>query len=167
MTNAQYVALEKVLNLGYTACDECGAIAGRKVYAYEGSDLYHYTSDCQGKDYVAGTLDSALAYGLDACPICVTGTNDDAEQDQDTDLGDIIGGENNNNGSGDANVDTKAPANTNVYVDLSGDTSEFVYHSDDKCVSVGMTGGVGVTLEYALDHGYSPCNHCKPAASIE
>ena len=163
MANAQYVPLEKVLNLGYSACDECASIAGRKVYAYEGSTLYHYTSECQGKGYISGKLDSALAYGFEPCPICVTGTsNEDGETD--TDLGEIIGG---SEGNDDVTVDTKAPANTNVYVDLSGDTSEFVYHADDKCVNVGMTGGIGVTLEYALDHGYSPCNHCNPAASIE
>lgn len=156
MENAQYVTLEKVLNLGYKPCNVCAAVAGRKVYVYDGTSLYHYTSECQGKGYITGTLDSALAYGFDACPVCVTDTGV-----EDPDLGDILG-----TPDGD-NPEFTAPSNTTVYIDLSGDSNEFIYHADDRCVTAGMSGGIGVTLEYALDHGYSRCESCNPPYAVE
>ena len=171
MENAQYVALEKVLNLGYTACDECAAVANRKVYAYSGSKYYHYTSECQGSGYVSGKLDAALAYGLEACPVCVTGEGS-LEEGTDVDLGDLIGGEGTSSGttSGGEAAEGEAytaPANTNVYVDLTGDSNVFVYHASSKCSKTGMSGGTAVTLEYALDHGYSACDYCNPPYDIE
>ena len=151
MTNGQKITLEKALNLGFKPCPDCAALAGRTVYAQSGSNIYHLDADCAGAGCISGTLDKALAYGFKACPICVTGESGSA------DSGDV----------GDSGESSAAPASTRVYIDLSGDSSAFLYHVSSKCSESGMTNGTAVTLEYALDSGYSDCGYCNPPTRIE
>jgi len=144
MQNALYVPLEKALNYGYDPCPDCAAVGGRKVYGFAGSPYYHIESNCESGDHVTGTFDQALANGFKACPVCITG-------------------EKNNDGG----EDYSAPANSEVYVDLTGSSSAFLYHSGKKCSDAGMTSGTVVTLEYAIDHGYSDCGYCNPPTEID
>ncbi len=156
MNDALFVSLEKALNYGYEPCANCAALGGRKVYGFGGSPYYHINRDCEDRDYVSGTLDQALANGYTACPICI---NNDGEGNGNTGSSNSTG----NNG----NESYKAPANSEVYVDLTGDSSAFLYHSGKKCSDTGMTSGTMVTLEYAIEHGYSDCGHCNPPIGIE
>lgn len=150
MTDAKYITLETALNYGLTACPDCAKAAGRKVYSVPGSNTYHYDAAHAGSGAVSGTLAEALAYGLTPCKVCVTGENAN---------GGSTGGDTGGNG-------TSAPADTYVYIDLSGDSSAFLYHTSSKCSESGMTSGTKVTLEYALNHGYSDCGYCNPPTSI-
>lgn len=147
MTDAKNVTLEVALNYGYTACPDCAAAAAKKVYAVSGSKTYHYDASCAGSGAVSGTLAEALAYGLKPCPICVTGSSS--------------GGTEDNSGE-----DSSAPGDTTVYIDLSGDSSSYLYHTSSSCSEAGMKNGTAVTLKYALEHGYSDCGYCNPPTSI-
>ena len=69
---------------------------------------------------------------------------------------------------------SKAPVSTNhysasgdtkVYVDLDG-TYYFYYHNSSKCSDTHMSGGTGVTLEYAKEWGYLACPYCNPPTSV-
>lgn len=151
MTGGQKITLEKALNLGFKACPDCAAVAGRTVYAQKDSSIYHLDADCAGAGCISGTLDKALAYGFKACPVCVTGESGSADS----------------NGQGDGSETSSAPASTRVYIDLSGDSSAFLYHVSSKCAESGMKDGTAVTLEYALDSGYSDCGYCNPPTRIE
>ena len=143
----EYVTLEKALNYGKQACSTCSSTAGKKVYAVLGSKTYHYDADCAGPGATTGTLAEALAYGFKSCSICVTGKqpSDDPTSGEDYD----------------------APADTRVYVDLSGNSSALLYHTDSKCSDSGMSDGTAVTLEYALNHGLHACGYCNPPTSIQ
>ncbi len=151
MTGGQKITLEKALNLGFKACPDCAAVAGRTVYAQNGSSIYHLDADCAGAGCISGTLDKALAYGFKACPVCVTGESGGADS----------------GGEGDSSESNAASASTRVYIDLSGGSSAFLYHVSSKCADSGMTDGTAVTLEYALDSGYSDCGYCNPPTEIE
>ena len=158
MKDPVHVTLEKALNYGYEPCADCAALGGRKVYGFEGSPYYHTDRHCEDKDYVSGTLDQALANGYTACPVCINGESSGSNND---DSGSSTGN------SGSTGNGGSAPANSEVYVDLTGDSSAFLYHSNKKCSDVGMTSGTMVTLEYAIEHGYSDCGHCNPPSEID
>lgn len=146
ITGAKKVALETALNYGLTACPDCASFTAKKVYAVSGSNTFHYDASCAGSGAVSGKLAEALAYGMKPCAICVKGESaDDGEEE----------GE-----------DSTAPADTTVYIDLSGDSSSYLYHTSSECDDAGMTNGTGVTLQYALEHGYSDCGYCNPPTAI-
>lgn len=155
MIEGQRITLEKALNLGFEACPTCAEVAGRKVYAQSGGTIYHLDSSCAGDGYISGTLDVALAYGFTACPVCVKG--EDSGDDVITE--DITG----NIGAGDSS----APASTRVYIDLTGGSSAFLYHAGEDCSDSSMSDGTAVTLEYALNHGYTDCGYCFPPTNVE
>ena len=148
MTGAKYVTLETALNYSLTACPDCAAAAAKKVYAVSGSTTYHYDAACAGSGAVSGTLAEALGYGLKPCPICVTGTGNGGDE------------------GGDEGEESSAPGDTTVYVDLSGDSSSYLYHTSSKCEDTGMKNGTAVTLQYALEHGFGDCGYCNPPTSI-
>ncbi len=140
------VTLETALNYGLKACPDCAASAAKKVYAVPGSGTYHFDAAHAGTGAVSGTLAEALAYGMKACPVCVTGES----------TGD----------PGSGGEDSSAPADTKVYIDLSGDSSSYLYHTSATCDEAGMKNGTAVTLQYALAHGYSDCGYCNPPTSV-
>lgn len=101
----------------------------------------------------------ALALGMKACPKCVEKDGNDPGLPEDPDDPDVTKPPVDDD-------DRSAPGDTNVYIDLSGNTSEYLYHKKAKCAECGMTNGTAVTLKYALDQGFSDCGHCKPPLSI-
>jgi hypothetical protein len=148
MTGAKYETLETALNYGLKPCPDCAAAAAKKVYAVSGSGTYHYDAACAGSGAVSGTLAEALGYGLKPCPICVKGESSGGDE-----------------GDGEGE-DSSAPGDTIVYIDLSGDSSSYLYHTLAACDEAGMKNGTAVTLKYALEHGYSDCGYCNPPTSI-
>ena len=154
MTNAQQVSLETALNYGYTGCPTCAKAANVTVYALSGSSRFHLKKSCAGSAAKSGTLAQALAKGLSPCANCVLTDNyiepnPGDDDDDDDDDGDRV-----------------APGSTSVYIDLTGDSSTYVYHKSSTCSKAGMKDGTKITLKYALDHDYTPCKHCKPANKI-
>ena len=168
LKNPLYVTLEKALNYGYEPCPDCAALGGRKVYGFANSPYYHIESNCENGDYVTGTLDQALANGYTACPVCITGNvsgGNTGNGGYEGDFENVPGGSGSSNGG--EGEDYSAPASTEVYVDLTGSSNAFVYHAGKRCSDMGMTSGTMVTLEYAIDHGYSDCGYCNPPTHVE
>lgn len=159
MKDGTKITLEDALNYGLEACPNCAASAAKKVYAVEGAGTYHYDASCAGKRAQAGTMAQALALGMKACPKCVEKGGDDPGLPEDPDNPDKTKPPVDDD-------DRSAPGDTNVYIDLSGNTSAYLYHKKAKCAECGMTNGTAVTLKYALDQGFSDCGHCKPPLSI-
>ena len=150
MKNGTKITLEDALNYGLKACPNCAAAAAKKVYAAEGSGTYHFDQKCAGAKAESGTRAEALALGMKACKKCVD--TEDPDMPDPEDPGD--------------DDDRTAPKDTRVYIDLSGKTNEFLYHTKSSCSECGMTGGTAVTLKYALDQGFADCGYCKPPLSI-
>ena len=155
MKDGKKITLEDALNYGLSACPNCAAAAGKKVYAVEGAGTYHYDASCAGTGAKAGTMAEALALGMKPCPKCVEKDNTDPTDPDDPE----------DPGDGD-DPDRSAPGDTRVYIDLSGNTNAFLYHKSSSCSKCGMTGGTAVTLKYALDQGFADCGHCNPPLTI-
>ena len=153
LTGASRVTLETALNYGKTACPVCLASANRKVYAVVGGKYYHYSKAHAGSGAIAGTLATARALGLKACPLCSKLAAGAASYE--------------NGGAQDAPVSTlEYPdlPDTGVYIDI-GSANNY-YHLGPKCSDAHFSGGTKVTLQYALDWDYKACPFCKPPTSV-
>ena len=136
---ANRVTLETALNYGKTACPECAGTAKRTVYATRGGKYYHYSKTCAGSSARKGSLASALAYGLDPCPNCVTHTAS----------------------AQTASVYKSGTSGIKVYATLG---SKY-YHANSTCS--GLTGASRVSLETALNYGKTACPVCLSAANLK
>lgn len=143
-SGALSVPLETAMNYGKKACPTCCRVASATVYSSSGDKYFHIYKAHAGSNAVSGSLAKALALGLTACPTCSSVYK----------------------GGGNQTVPQRsAPAASIVYVDLYASTH--YYHSAAKCQAAGVTGGQGVTLEYAKDFGYAACPYCHPPTSIQ
>lgn len=145
LSDAMYVSLETALNYGLTGCPKCCTLGNRTVYAVSGSKTYHASKTCAGSGAKAGKLSKALALGMKACPKCVTG-EDSGKKDPERE-------------------DNSAPASTIVYIDLN--SSAMLYHAGSSCSDTGMKKGTKVTLQYAMEQGYTDCSYCNPPNRIQ
>ncbi len=153
LTGASRVTLETALNYGKTACPVCLASANRKVYAVVGGDYYHYSKAHAGSGAIGGTLATARALGLKACPLCTKLAAGAESYD--------------NGGAQDAPVSTEeypGLADAAVYIDI-GSANNY-YHLGPKCSKAKFSGGTKVTLQYALDWDYKACPYCNPPTSV-
>ena len=176
MENPSHISLETALNYGKKACPKCMAAAGMKVYSSSGDKYYHYYKLHAGSSAKAGTLAQARALGKKMCSTCAKMYNNGIPAsalsgDSSGDVEDIV--EMISDEGGKASY-SKAPVSTNhysasgdtkVYVDLDG-TYYFYYHNSSKCSDTHMSGGTGVTLEYAKEWGYLACPYCNPPTSV-
>ncbi len=134
---ANRVSLETALNYGKAACPECASTATRTVYATRGGKYYHASKACAGTGARKGTLASALAYGLDPCPNCVTHTATVTSSGLYQ--------------SGTSGIKVYATAGSKYY------------HANSTCS--GLTGASRVSLETALNYGKKACPVCLAAAN--
>ena len=144
MQNASLITLETALNYGKTGCNTCAASANTAVYAVMGGRYYHYDQACAGSGAAGGTTAAALAYGFEACPVCVTKTQQPQQQPQ-TNIP-------------STNVFTPGTSGLKVYASVSGT----YYHKDANCAGSGAS---SVTLETALNYGKQACPSCIGGAA--
>ena len=137
MTHASRITLEQAMNYGKRACPVCCSTARRTVYATRGGKYYHYSKAHAGSGAKSGTLASALGYGYDPCPYCVTKTKA---------LSRVA-----NYKSGTSGI--------KVYTTAGGK----YYHSKRNCSD--MKNPTVVTLETAMNYGKKPCPKCMASAS--
>ena len=136
------VTLETALNYGKKACPVCAGSATRKVYATRGGKYYHYSKSDAGAGAKEGTLASALAYGLDPCPNCVTRT-----------------------------AAARTAASSGAYqsgtsgIKVYATQGSKYYHSRANCS--GLTGASRISLETALNLGKKACPVCLATASLK
>ena len=157
MTGASLVTLETAMNYGKTPCPTCLAAAGKTVYATGADRYYHYYRAHAGSSAVAGTIAQAKAMGKQPCPQCA----------QVLKTGSLSGGQSTVTYASApvSNQSYSAPADTKVYIDLSGQLY-FYYHKAASCPHTSMSGGTRVTLQYAKDWGYKACPFCNPPTAI-
>ena len=110
-------------------CTDC-------VYAVKGGRYYHTSKTCAGSGAVSGKLSEALAYGLDACPVCVTRTK----------------------AATSTNTYKSGASGVKVFASVSGK----YYHTSESCAG---SGAVRVTLETAMNYGKTACPSCASAAN--
>lgn len=137
MTHASRITLEQAMNYGKRACPVCCSTARRTVYATRGGKYYHYSKTHAGSGARSGSLASALGYGYDPCPYCVTKTKS---------LSRVA-----NYKSGTSGI--------KVYTTTSGK----YYHSKRNCSD--MKNPARVALETAMNYGKKPCPKCMKSAS--
>ena len=148
-SNVAYVTLETALNYGKSACVRCASLAYTPVYGSTSNPYYHLSKSCSycPSNATRIYLGYAVALGLKSCPVCVDGAG----------TGDVGTGDDGTGGGTDVGIITP---NTIVYIDLQGDSNAFVFHSSSKCSRGGMSSGSGVTLEFALEQGFTACPYC-------
>ena len=137
MTYASRITLEQAMNYGKHACPVCCAKARRTVYATRGGKYYHYSKTHAGVGAKSGSLASALGFGYDPCPYCVTKTKAITRVA--------------NYKSGTSGI--------KVYTTAGGK----YYHSRKGCSD--MKNPTRVALETAMNYGKKPCPKCMKSAS--
>ena len=151
LSGAAYVSLETALNAGKTACPVCASAGSRTVYARNGDSYYHYNKTHAGCGAKTGTIAEALAYGLKACPTCVSGSGSGSAQ-KSASAGSKAR-------SGSSNTYASGTSGLSVYATKNGK----YYHTKSNCS--GQTGALKVSLETALNYGKTACPVCASSAS--
>lgn len=138
MVDASKITLETALNYGKTACSTCASSANTTVYAVRGGKYYHNSKTCAGSGAVSGTRAEALAYGFEACPYCVSKTQEVTS----------------------SNTYKAGTSGIKVYASVSGK----YYHIDQSCAGSNAS---KITLETALNYGKKACPNCIAGASVK
>lgn len=163
LTGASRLTLETAMNYGKKACPKCMSAASKKVYSSSGDKYYHYYKAHAGSNAKAGTLAQARAMGKKLCSQCskaaaagVSGASSAAS----VDFSSFKSAEG-------STVHYSAPADTNVYVDLEGDSPSYYYHKSSYCSGKGMKHGTAVKLGYVKEWDYyKACPYCNPPTSV-
>ncbi|MBQ9408367.1 MAG: hypothetical protein IJU28_03110 [Clostridia bacterium] len=164
MKGATRITYSQALSAGKKACPTCITAANVNVFATQGGKYFHTKANCSGMTgAVQVSVSKALSAGKTACPTCAkslgtaTATKASSAAAQNNTAAATKTAANAN--------PVKASAETNVYITV-GSASGSYYHKAAKCAAQNFSGGINVTLEYALGHGYKACPSCQPPKSI-
>ena len=158
MKDPSRVSYAVAVAAGKKRCPTCVTTSTLTVFATANGDYYHTVSDCTGmKNAVSGTAKQAIAMGKTACPTCAAGLMTSSS-------GGTTGGNTGNTGN-TGNNGGAASATSIVYISTGANASSY-YHKTAKCSAQKFSNGTNVTLEYAINHGYSACPSCNPPSKI-
>ncbi len=160
MKNAARVTYADAIKAGKKPCPTCISISSVNVFATSKGKYFHTKANCSGMTgALSVSISKALSAGKTACPTCAKA------------LGNLAGSKNaaaaaTATSAAAANASaTPAPAaasNSIVYIK----SGEKYYHRAAKCSGQSFSGGINVTLEYALEKGYKSCPSCNPPSKI-
>ena len=160
MKGAARVTYTDAVKAGKKPCPTCISISTVNVFATSGGKYYHTKTNCSGMTgALSVSISKAISAGKTACPTCAKA------------LGSLSGAKNASaaatatSAAAARATATPAPAaasNSIVYIK----SGEKYYHRAAKCSGQNFSGGINVTLEYALEKGYKSCPSCNPPSKI-